>query len=94
MYGGPQTHLFGRFHIDRHNAMTYGEYGLRGAIRQSRVTCQPVQEIARKPAGAGITAMFMHTAQARGVLYPHTKQYVEDPKNIPQLDLADQGDWR
>lgn len=91
MYRGPQTHLFGRFHIDRHNAMTYGEYGLKGAIRQSRVTCLPLQEIARKSPGAGITAMFMLTAQKRGVLYPHTKQYVESPKNLMQLDRADQG---
>ncbi len=91
MYRGPQIHLFGRFHIDRHNAMTYGEYGLKGAIRQSRVTCLPLQEIARKSPGAGITAMFMHTAQKRGVLYPHTKQYVESPKNLMQLDRADQG---
>jgi len=91
MYRGQQTHLFGRFHIDRHNAMTYGEYGIPGAIKQARVTGVPIQEMARKSPGAGITAMFMLTSLKRGSIYPHFKQHVEQPKTLTQLDLADTG---
>ncbi|NJN44422.1 MAG: hypothetical protein HC806_06690 [Anaerolineae bacterium] len=62
VYRGQQTHLFGRWHIDRRNAMMFGDYGLDGVLEQARVTGLPVQEVARKSPGAGITAMQMHTA--------------------------------
>jgi DNA polymerase-2 len=66
VYRGAQAHLFGRWHIDRHNAMSFGEYDLEGVMEQARVTGLGVQEMARKSPGAGITAMQMHTALRNG----------------------------
>ena len=53
VHRGGQVHLFGRWHIDRKNAMLFGEYGLQGVLEQARVTGLGVQEMARKSPGAG-----------------------------------------
>ena len=75
-YRGAQSYLFGRWHIDRRNAMSFGEYGLEGAMEQTRVTGIGVQEMARKSPGAGITAMQMLTALCKGVMVPVQKQQI------------------
>ncbi|MFZ1398454.1 MAG: DNA polymerase domain-containing protein, partial [Candidatus Promineifilaceae bacterium] len=84
-------HLYGRFHIDQHNAMMYGEYGLHGALEQARVTGLPVQEIARKSPGSGVTALQMQAALRRGILVPYQKQQAESFKTAAQLIRADRG---
>ncbi len=91
VYRGEQVHLFGRWHIDRTNAMMFGEYGLEGILEQARVTALPVQEIARKSPGAGITAMQMLVALQRGVLVPYQKQQTERFKSARELIRADRG---
>ncbi|MCL5428504.1 MAG: hypothetical protein M1347_01710 [Chloroflexi bacterium] len=91
IYRGEQTHLHGRWHVDRTNGMSYGEYGIPGAIEQAQTTGVPVQEMARKSPGAGITAMFMLTSLRRGVLFPFEKVHVEEPKTLRQLFVADKG---
>ena len=90
-YRGEQIHLFGRWHIDDQNCMTFGEYGLMGAIEQARVTGLPVQEIARRSPGAGIAAMQNLTALRRGVLVPYQQQKGEVPKTYNQLVTSDRG---
>ena len=91
VYRGAQAHLFGRWHIDRHNAMSFGEYGLEGVMEQARVTGLGVQEMARKSPGAGITAMQMLTALRMGVMVPVQKQQVEGTKTLAELIRADHG---
>ena len=91
IYRGAQAHLFGRWHIDRHNAMSFGEYGLEGVMEQARVTGLGVQEMARKSPGAGITAMQMVTAIRNGVMVPVQKQQVEGMKTLAELIRADHG---
>jgi DNA polymerase-2 len=91
VYRGAQTHLFGRWHIDRRNAMLFGEYGLEGVLEQARVTGLGVQDVARKSPGAGITAMQMLTALQRGVLVPAVKQQAEAGKSLAGLVVADRG---
>ena len=91
IYRGAQAHLFGRWHIDRHNAMSFGEYGLEGVMEQARVTGLGVQEMARKSPGAGITAMQMLTAIRNGVMVPVQKQQVEGTKTLIELIRADHG---
>jgi DNA polymerase-2 len=91
VYRGAQAHLFGRWHIDRHNAMSFGEYDLEGVMEQARVTGLGVQEMARKSPGAGITAMQMHTALRNGVMVPFQKQQVEGTKTLAELIRADHG---
>ena len=90
-YRGAQSQLFGRWHIDRKNAMSFGEYGLEGAMEQARVTGIGVQEMARKSPGAGITAMQMLTALCNSVMVPVQKQQVEGRKTLSELIRADHG---
>jgi len=90
-YRGAQSYLFGRWHIDRKNAMSFGEYGLEGAMEQARVTGIGVQEMARKSPGAGITAMQMLTALCNGIMVPVQKQQVEGRKTLSELIRADHG---
>jgi DNA polymerase II len=90
-YRGEQVHLFGRWHIDDQNCMTFGDYGLLGAIEQARVTGLPVQEIARRSPGAGIAAMQNLTALRGGVLVPYQQQKGEVPKTYNQLVVSDRG---
>lgn len=91
VYRGEQVHLRGRWHIDRRNAMMFGEYRLEGVLEQARVTGLPVQEIARKSPGSGITAMQMLTALKKGILVPYQKQQAEQPKSARALIRADRG---
>ncbi|MCC6602250.1 MAG: hypothetical protein IT327_03510 [Anaerolineae bacterium] len=91
VYRGQQVHLYGRYHIDQCNAMMYGEYGLHGAFEQARVTGLPVQEIARKSPGSGVTALQMQEALRRGILVPYQKQQAEGFKTAAQLIHADRG---
>jgi len=90
-YRGAQAHLFGRWHIDRKNAMSFGEYGLEGAMEQARVTGIGVQEMARKSPGAGITAMQMLTALRNNIMVPTQKQQAEGTKTLAELIRADHG---
>jgi DNA polymerase-2 len=90
-YRGRQVHLRGRWHIDSQNCMTYGDYGLLGAIEQARMTGLPIQEVARRSPGAGIAAMQAITAMRRGVLVPYQHQKGEVPKTYAQLFRADRG---
>ncbi len=90
-YRGPQVHLRGRWHIDSENCMTYGDYGLLGAIEETRMTGLPVQEAARRSPGAGIAALQTVTAMRRGVLVPYQHQKGEIPKSYHPLVKADRG---
>ena len=90
-YRSEQIHLFGRWHIDDRNCMTYGDYRLPGAIEQARVTGLPVQEIARRSPGAGIAAMQNLTALRGGILVPYQQQEGELPKTYNQLVASDRG---
>ncbi len=91
LYRGRQVHLYGRWHIDELNAMMYGDYGLEGVLEQARVSGMPLQEIARRSPGSGITAMQMETALRRGVLIPYQKQQVEGFKSGWDLICSDLG---
>jgi DNA polymerase II len=90
-YRGEQVHLFGRWHVDDQNCMTFGDYGLIGAIEQARVTGLPVQEIARRSPGAGIAAMQILTALRRKILVPYQQQKGEVPKTYNELVVSDRG---
>jgi DNA polymerase II len=90
-YRSEQVHLFGRWHVDDQNCMTYADYGLTGAIEQARVTGLPVQEIARRSPGAGIAAMQTLTALKREILVPYQQQKGEVPKTYNQLVTSDRG---
>lgn len=91
MYRGQQALLYGRWHIDGLNAMMFGDYGLDGVFELARVSGLPVQEVARKSPGAGISAMQIITALRDGILVPYHKQQVEHYKTALNLIHVDQG---
>jgi DNA polymerase II len=86
-----QIHLFGRMHVDIHNAMLYHDYGLEGVFELSRITAMPLQSIARMSPGSGVSAMEIITALRMDVLVPWHKQHAEYPKTALQLMRSDQG---
>jgi DNA polymerase II len=90
-YRGEQVHLFGRWHVDDQNCMTFGDYGLLGAIEQARVTGLAVQEVARRSPGAGIAAMQTLMALRKGILVPYQQQKGEVPKTYNELVASDRG---
>ena len=91
VHRGEQTHLFGRWHIDRRNALLFNEIGLNGVLELARVTGISAQDMARKSPGAGITAMQMLAALRSGVLVPVVKQQSEGRKSLSDLIRADKG---
>lgn len=91
IYRGQQVHLFGRWHVDGHNAVLYHDYGMEGIFELARVTSLPVQAVARLSPGSGISAMQMLTALREGVLVPWHKQQAERPKTARELLRSDQG---
>ena len=86
-----QTYLYGRWHIDIKNALLFNEYDVSGVIETAKVTGMPIQEMARRSPGAGITAMQMITALRDGVMVPHSKQQAEYAKSARALLRADRG---
>ena len=90
VYRGRQVHLFGRWHIDRGNAMLWDDFELEGVLETARVTSLPVQTAALLP-GTGISAMQILTALRKGILAPWRKQQVETPKTALQMFSSDQG---
>ncbi len=91
IHRGSQVILFGRLHIDRRNAMMYGDYGLEGAFEMARVSGLNLQAAARNSPGAGITAMQIITALRQEILVPYHKQQTESPKSAKDLIEADKG---
>jgi DNA polymerase II len=91
IYRGEQVHLFGRVHIDRTNAMLWGDYGLEGVLEVGRVTGLPLQTAARVSPGTGISSMQILTALRTEILVPWHKQQAEREKSALDLLNFDQG---
>ena len=81
VYRGEQVHLFGRWHIDRKNAMLWSDYELDGVLEMARVTGLPLQTAARVSPGTGISAIQMQTALRLGILVPWQKQQVGEARS-------------
>lgn len=91
VYRGQQVHLSGRIHIDRKNAMMWGDYALEGILENARVTALPIQTAARVSPGSGISCMQMITALRGGILVPWRKQQAEQPRPMLEMLQADFG---
>ena len=90
-YRAAPIHLRGRWHVDIENCMTYKQYQLIGAIEQIRLSCLPLQEVARRSPGAAIAAMQVLTALKRGTLVPYQRQKGEIAKTFNEFMRADRG---
>ena len=91
VYRGRQVQLRGRWHLDRHNAMLWNDYGMDGVLEMARVTRQPVQDAARLSPGTGISSMQFITALQKSILIPWHKNQAETPKTAMELIRSDMG---
>jgi DNA polymerase II len=91
IFRGQQVHLFGRCHIDGHNAMMWQDYDLDGALETARITGLPLQVAARVSPGTGISSMQIATALRSRILVPWRKQQAERDKTALDLLRYDQG---
>lgn len=91
VYKGSQVQLRGRLHLDRHNAMMWGDYGLEGVLEMARVTALPIQDAARLSPGTGISSMQFVTALCQNILIPWHKHQAEQPKTALELLRSDMG---
>jgi DNA polymerase-2 len=91
VYRGQQIQLYGRWHLDRHNTMLWGDYALDGVLEMARVTALPVQDAARLSPGTGISSMQFLTALRQRILVPWHKHQAEAPKTALDLIHADMG---
>ena len=91
VYRGQQVQLHGRWHLDRHNTMLWGDYALDGVLEMARVTALPVQDAARLSPGTGISSMQFTTALRRRILIPWHKAQPETPKTALDLIHSDMG---
>lgn len=86
-----QVHLFGRWHVDIHNATLYHDYGMKGIYESARISGLPIQTVARTSPGSGISAMQVTTALRNEIMVPWHKQEAENFKSVNELIQADQG---
>ncbi|MFC2025929.1 DNA polymerase domain-containing protein [Chloroflexota bacterium] len=91
IYRGKQVHLFGRLHVDCHNAMLYDDYDLEGVKEVARISALPLQTAARVSPGTAISSMQILTALRQDILVPWHKQQAERPKTAMDMFSADQG---
>ena len=91
IYRGQQVHLAGRLHLDIHNTVMYGDYGVDGVLEMARVSSMPIQAAARVSPGTGISAMQIVKALENQILVPLRKEQVERPKTASELFREDMG---
>jgi DNA polymerase-2 len=91
VYRSASQILFGRWHIDLHNAFRMGDYWLDGIFELARLTGLNVQKVARTSTGTGISAIEAATAYRRGILIPYHKHEAEDFKSAGDLIITDKG---
>ncbi|MCR9143709.1 MAG: DNA polymerase [bacterium] len=91
IYVAPAYPLFGRLHVDSANSFVYKESELVGVIELARLSCIPVQRMARSSTGAALTAIETRVALNSGYLVPWQKSAAEEPKTAYELLTVDKG---
>lgn len=91
IYVAPAYPLFGRLHVDSANSFVYKEADLIGVIELARLSCIPVQRMARSSTGAALTAIETRVALNSGYLVPWQKSAAEEPKTAYELLTVDKG---
>lgn len=91
LYQAPEYSLRGRWHLDRRNSFTLSHDGMEGLFEVARLSRIPVQRIARRSIGMGISSIQLDCAWREGYLIPWKKTYPEAWKTARQLLKADRG---
>jgi len=90
-YKPPLYTLRGRLHIDSHNSFLHMESGLKGLIELSRISCIPVQTLAKLSPGTSISAMQVNQALRDRHVVMWKKNLPEDFKTAKELMVTDRG---
>jgi DNA polymerase elongation subunit (family B) len=90
-YKPPLYTLRGRLHVDTHNSFLHMESGLKGLIELSRISCIPVQTLAKLSPGTAISAMQVNQAMRDGHVVTWKKNLPEDFKTAKELMVTDRG---
>jgi DNA polymerase-2 len=91
VYRDPDYPLWGRWHIDHRNCFLDHESDLDGLIEAARVSRLPVQRMARRSIGTGISSVQMANVSQHGYPIPWKKSQPEGWKTAIQLIRADRG---
>lgn len=91
LYQAPEYSLYGRWHLDRRNSFTIGHEGMEGLFEVARLSRIPVQRLARRSIGTGITSIQLDLAWREGFLIPWKKTQPEAWKTARQLLKTDRG---
>jgi len=91
VYRDPDYPLWGRWHIDHRNCFLDHESDLDGLIEAVRVSRLPVQRMARRSIGTGISSVQMAHVSRKGYPIPWKKTQPEAWKTALQLIRADRG---
>ncbi|MCK5292340.1 MAG: hypothetical protein KAR39_10040 [Thermoplasmata archaeon] len=90
-YKPPLYTLRGRLHIDTGNSFLHMESGLKGLIELARLSCIPVQTLAKLSPGTAISAMQVNQAMKDGHPVMWKKNLPEDFKTAKELMVTDRG---
>lgn len=91
VYRDPDYPLWGRWHIDWRNSFLAHESDLDGLIESSRVSYLPVQKMARRSIGTGISSVQVAHVKQKHFPIPWKKSRPEDWKSAMLLLRSDRG---
>lgn len=91
LYQAPEYSLRGRWHLDRSNSFALSQDGMNGLHEVARLSRIPIQRIARRSIGTGISSIQLDRAWRQGILIPWKKTHPEAWKTARQLLKADRG---
>ncbi|MDK2972625.1 MAG: polymerase [Candidatus Sumerlaeota bacterium] len=91
LYQAPEYPLRGRWHLDRRNSFSLSHNGMDGLFEVARLSRIPMQHIARRSIGTGISSIQLDLAWREGFLIPWKKTQPEAWKSARQLLKADRG---
>ncbi len=91
LYQAPEYALRGRWHLDRGNSFSLSHDGMDGLYEVARLSRIPMQRIARRSIGTGISSIQLDHAWREGFLVPWKKTEPEAWKSARQLLVADRG---
>ena len=91
LYQAPEYVLRGRWHLDRRNSFSLSHDGMEGLFEVARLSRLPMQRIARRSMGTGISSIQLDHAWREGFLIPWKKTCPEAWKTARQLLKADRG---
>lgn len=94
LYQNPDYPLYGRWHIDQGNSFWAGDSPgseMAGLLEVARLARIPVQRIARRSIGTGISSIQLDLAYRDGYLIPWKKSQPEAWKTVSTLLKADRG---